>query len=486
MQDFKYQMINKFSSIDNAVSETKKFSDMRGEILLITSSDPVWAKWQSVFEKHEHGDLIDPDTCLPFNCNPRFKAMRPMVREFFRCLQGLSEAEIEKAASHMVHTTPTAKRPWAHPKIVLSKPKKFVPSCYVIKDWTENRKRKKIIMSELQKRVPGSQLMLDGEVQVTHWKAFKDEYKFTSASMAALIRVAGEEFLRLKFVKGGKKLELPEHSDRIFKNFIQEKKIVTFEGDAHFNRVTLDPLKIQGWPGTEARKAIRLKAGDRFPFSIIDFRCIPGGSIEGAMSCPFYEPFIAKFVEYGCPRFREVDIWLWIVEDSKSEQVYELVRKLQPDYAVSKSHYVAAPAEGAYSTGKEKKSKMPKVICLYFVYKAELLGVQNHPITRMQTIFAVPDGTGDSKALYDEAKYAKYPAEELRMEFYLRMMRTLTNRGDCIFNVFGGAKPMYAGLVSSQTHSLGRPTQTISGCGLSVYPYIVWVGRPKLSVVMFI
>jgi hypothetical protein len=137
---------------------------------------------------------------------------------------------------------------------------------------------------------------------------------------------------------------------------------------------------------------------------------------------------------------------------------------LQPEYAVSKSHYIGAPAEGAYTTLKDKKTKVVNVLCLYFVYKAELLKVQNHPITRMDKLFQVPEGLGASKCLYDEAKYANYPLDELRMEFYLRMMRSLTKRGDCIFNIFGGTKPIYAAMVSSlklSARSLGRPTQTM-------------------------
>jgi len=465
VQDFKYQMINKFSSIDVASLKQKNYNDMRGEIYLITSADSVWKKWKTVFEKHDHGDLIDPDTCEPFNHSARFKQMKPLVREFFRTLQGLTETEMEKAASHILHVHPTAKRCWVHPKICFSKPKSFVPSCYLMREWAENRKKKTTIVQELHKLVPEKQLIVDGEVHAEHWAAFKAEYKFTSASMAALIREAGDDFLKSKLVKGGKNRALPEHSAQAFSNFLKEKQMVTFEGDAHFNPVTFEPLKIQGFPGTEARKAIRVKAQDRFPFSIVDFRNIPGGSIEGAMSCPFYEPFLTKFMDYGCPRFREVDIWLWIVEDRKAEQVYEVVRKLQPEYAFSKSHYVAAVAEGAYSTVTDKKTKVVNVLCLYFVYKAELLKMPSHPLFRMEKLFQVPEGMGKSRSLYDEAKYANYPADELRMDFYLRMMRTLTKRGDSIFNVFGGSKPMYAAMVSyalnPSTYSLGRPTQTM-------------------------
>jgi hypothetical protein len=465
VQDFKYQMINKFSSIDNASHKQKKYKELRGEIYLITSSDSVWTKWKTIFELHESGGLVDPDTQKIYKEGKGYTAMKPLVREFFRSLQGLSENDIEKAATHILHKEPTAKRVWPHPKIVFTKPKTFVPSCYTMKEWAENRKKKATIIEELHKLVPEKQLInKDGEIDDARWKAFKAEYKFTSASMAALIREAGEDFLRSKFVKGGKNRALAEHSQRAFLNFIKEKRFVTFEGSAHFNMVTFEPVKIKGWPGPDSRMAIRLKAGDRFPFGIIDFRNIPGNEDEGIMSAPFYAPFWSKFVEYASPRLREVDVWLWIVEDQKAEQVYDIVRKLQPEYAVSKSHYVAAPVEGAYSTLRDPKTKIVNVLCLYFVYKAELLKTPNHPIGRMDRLFQVPEGLGTNKSLYDEAKYANYPTDELRMEFYLRMMRTLTRRGDFIFNIFGGSKPIFAAMVRYN---------------FQCSRFLVWVDRPK-------
>jgi len=449
LQLFRYQMINKFSSIDNSSHRQKKYSELRGEIYLITAPDQVWYKWKAVFEAHEGGDLIDPDTGELFSSSPRYKPLKPLMREFFRTLQGLTETEMEKAATHILHTMPTAKRYWVHPKIVFSKPKTFVPSCYMMKEWAENRKHKTTIVQELHKIVPEKRIFEDGAINEARWRAFKAEFNFTSASMAALIREAGGEFLRSKQVKGGKNRALPEHTITVFNNFIKEKKIVSFEGDAHFNLVQVaSPVKIQGWPGVEARKAIRVNAKDRFPFALMDFRNIPGHTIEGSMSAPFYEYFMPKFAEYGCPRLREVDIWLWIVDDARAEQVYELVRKLQPDYAVSKSHYLAAPAEGAFTSLRDKKTKQVNVLCLYFVYKAALLNEANHPVHRMEKLFSIPEVLGTHKSLYDESKYANYPADELRMEFYIRILRRLTNRGDTIFNIFGGSKPIFAGMVS--------------------------------------
>ena len=187
------------------------------------------------------------------------------------------------------------------------------------------------------------------------------------------------------------------------------------------------------------------------------------------MSSPFYDIFITKFVDYGCPRFREVDIWLWIVEVKKSEQVYEFVRKLQSDYTVSKSHYVATSTEGAYTSLMNKKTKNLSLVCLYFVYKAELLNVPDHPMSRMKSVFSIQEGTPMCDGLSEESKYANYPADEFRMEFYLYLLRTLTKRGDNIFNVFGGTKPMYVAMV---WYTLNQRS------------VVVWVNRPKPYVVV--
>ena len=324
------------------------------------------------------------------------------------------------------------------------------------------RKRKTTIVMELAKLVPDFNIVVKGEVDEANWKTFKQEYKFTSASMAALLREAGEDFLNVKKVKGGRNKDIPDNALRAFNNFIKEKKIVRFEGSAHFNPVTIEPLKIKGWPGAEARMAIRTKAGGRFPFGMIDFRNIPYGSTERAMSGPFYDKFITKFVDYGCPRFREVDIWLWIIETKSQSRCTSLSASCNP-ISVHKAHYVAASTEGAYTSLMNKKTKNLSLVCLYFVYKAEL-NVPYHPMSRMKSVFSIQEGTPMCDGLSEESKYANYPAEEFRMEFYLYLLRTLTKRGDNIFNIFGGTKPMYAAMVC---YTLNQRS------------VVVWVDRPK-------
>jgi hypothetical protein len=103
-----------------------------------------------------------------------------------------------------------------------------------MKEWMKKRKKKTTIVHELHKLVPKKNIFVDGEVHQANCRAFKEENKFTSASMAALIREVGDDFLRSNLVKGGKNRELPEHTTRAFSNFVKEKRIVTFEGGAHY------------------------------------------------------------------------------------------------------------------------------------------------------------------------------------------------------------------------------------------------------------
>ena len=53
------------------------------------------------------------------------------------------------------------------------------------------------------------------------------------------------------------------------------------------------------------------------------------------------------------------------------------------------------------------------------------------------------------KELVEETMYAIYPAYELRMDFYIGVLKALTVMSETVYNVFGGTKFVYAALVSS-------------------------------------
>ena len=68
-------------------------------------------------------------------------------------------------------------------------------------------------------------------------------------------------------------------------------------------------------------------------------------------------------------------------------------------------------------------------------------------MSRMERSSRYRRGSAMCDGLSEESKYANYPTDEFRMEFYLYMLRTLTKRGDSVFNVFGGTKPIHAAMV---------------------------------------
>lgn len=60
----------------------------------------------------------------------------------------------------------------------------------------------------------------------------------------------------------------------------------------------------------------------------------------------------------------------------------------------------------------------------------KLLKCKDNPMSKMDKFFHIPIGIGTQKSLYDMAKYANYHVDELRMDFYLKMMRTLAQLVD--------------------------------------------------------
>ena len=92
---------------------------------------------------------------------------------------------------------------------------------------------------------------------------------------------------------------------------MERKRIVTFEDVARFlcgdNGIGEDHVLQEG--NTMSRAEIR---EDRrvCPFAVINFRGILGASRQGAKGEPFYNPFMAKFMEYKLPVMKELQIWL--------------------------------------------------------------------------------------------------------------------------------------------------------------------------------
>ena len=75
----------------------------------------------------------------------------PLLREFFRSFQGLTESELKRCAVYVIGNTVGRKLPYS--KIFLKRPK-HKPGTYSIKEWHDHRKLKTAAMRELSVLVP--------------------------------------------------------------------------------------------------------------------------------------------------------------------------------------------------------------------------------------------------------------------------------------------------------------------------------------------
>ena len=439
-------MVDKFSSIDMKSTTTKSVLELKGELRLICCNNSTWDLWTQFFDKHSSGDLINPETEEKYSAEKTGECP-PLLREFFRPLQGLTETELQRCAVHCLGNT--AGRTLPYPKIFLKRPK-HKPGTYSIKEWCEHRKLKTAAMRELSNLAPSYGLFeSDGDINWTNWKVFKAGYNINGSAMRSLVKEHAAA-LKLKGNKRTKKSETDPQEVEMYANFLERKRRATFEGVARFCAVTTgrERTTFSKWDGMMTRSEIR---EDRrgCPFALIDFRGIPGAYRQGGKDMPFYEPFMTKFKEYRSPAMREPHVWLWIVEQEKLPVVTDLYEQtVKHEYNIFHSTYVPAKTEGIVAINEARGNKQVGAVSLIFLTLKELRDGRA-PVkanSAFKKIYDIPQP--HPKDLLQETLYTVSPALELRLEFYVSVLRTLAISGETVYNVFGGSKFMYAAMVS--------------------------------------
>ena len=138
----------------------------------------------------------------------------------------------------------------------------------------------------------------DIDINWAKWKEFNVLYNIKGASMHSPVK-EHVSVLKLKGNKISKNLETDSEEQQQYIFFLERKRNTKFEGLARFCMVTmgLERTMFFKWDNTISRAEMR---EDRrgCPFALIDFRRIPGASRQGAKGETFYNPFMAKFIEY--------------------------------------------------------------------------------------------------------------------------------------------------------------------------------------------
>ena len=400
-----------------------------------------------------HGELMNPDTGEKFNEKTNWRPESCLLsREYFKWLGNLTLHDLERLANHILNQS-GEKRKFPYPKVTIRSISSVLESCYSSKDWVERRKRKQLVKKELHNIDPNLGLMnSQGELILEKWKAFKVSHCITSASMNVLLERPGDAyFAAAKQLKSKNKscAQISPGAAEFFQQFSKHKS--GFEKPfawANYRTYNASGNTFGEWPaGTwkgDSKESIKL--------GIIDLRELPGVQdfevAEGTL--PFFFAVLAAMEEKRSPHIGDINNWLIISGCQRHErqqalaytQAHQWFSHLECDLA----EYLPAKFE---RIGDVPAARALKKVLLHFYQNAKV----KRPVSIPMTFNAPPSPVYTKPHGYDELEFRVYPTE-LRMDFYLWLMRKFLKPGESVFSLWGGGKITCAAMVSLESARL--------------------------------
>ena len=179
---------------------------------------------------------------------------------------------------------------------------------------------------------------------------------------------------------------------------------------------------------------------------VMDLRMAPTNSDgDDNLRDPAFFTYIQRMRRMSSPNFSEASIWLWIHEsDVRARQSADFVKRFMPEYESTYSVYRASRNERL----NDAKTCAPPAA----VYLLVLLRRGDDSASRLRqnvkAEFAVPSDVPyySEVGRYNEVKYQVEPSE-LRMEFYLEIMKLFCRAGENFVNIHCGSKCLLAAKV---------------------------------------
>ena len=160
---------------------------------------------------------------------------------------------------------------------------------------------------------------------------------------------------------------------------------------------------------------------------------------------PTFFTYIQRMRRMSKPNFSEASVWLWIHEsDVRAWQLADFMKRFMPEYESTYSMYRSSRNERL----NDAKTRAPPTA----VYLLFLLRCGNDRVSRLRqnvkAEFAVPSDVPyySDVGRYNEVKYRVEPSE-LRMEFYLEIMKLFCRAGENFVGIHCGSKCLLAAKV---------------------------------------
>jgi len=148
-----------------------------------------------VISSNAHGELIDPETLLPFNKRASWKSESGnLTHEFFKWLGNLFYDDMAKLAKYILQID-AGERTQDYSKVTITQVSLVLESCYTCKEWVECQKRKYLVKKEMDHLDPSLGLFnAFKEVNVEKWREFKVSRNITSATMNVFLEQLGNKY----------------------------------------------------------------------------------------------------------------------------------------------------------------------------------------------------------------------------------------------------------------------------------------------------
>jgi hypothetical protein len=426
----------------------KSMTNLHNEIKIITSSDETFELWSELISNYAQGYLIDPDTEKKFKENKNWAPQKDGIlnREFFKWIGNLTEADHRDLCRHMLNKS-GPKRKYPYPKVTMKVTNGVLSSCYTAKEWLERRKRKHILRQELLKIKPSLSFYdKNGEFQKKQWKKFKKDYNVTSATMNVLLETPGDEFYGpAKQTKNRNKSieELSPYAKEFFKLFLKQKKnFMPPRGNVFFRSYDGQGAQLGDWPRSTWEDHV-----EDLKLAIIDFRNIPGFTTvkSSTVQSPFFEEFIQLLCSQSSPGITDPPVWMWICGYKDAEVMvssFANTDRFRSEYEIKYAEYEPSKYERLQDVTISHKLAKERIHLLFLVKK------HLSSTIKIPSLFTFPDTPVYTKPRrYNEIEYRMY-TNELRMEFYMRVLEIICKPMSVICTLFCGTKALCAAVVS--------------------------------------
>jgi hypothetical protein len=446
VQKFTGLIVSRFQNI-NPEKEGAKInmpSDVKNEIKIITLPDAVFKLWDEFLVRHASGDLINPETLITYNLAQSFSPKScSLKREFFKHLGHFTDEDLKIFVQHLLGTTPN--RNLVYPKVSVNKPKMVVINHHTASDWVERRKRKKVIIKELEYVRPSLDFLKpDMNVRNLRWRVWKKEHRFSSATWDYLLSAPPAAYFTKRLTNEG----IHKHADdfvekfpdlpHMFKSFLRSKNRLQERGGG-VQILGLDSVSMSIVTSTSTEFSGHRSLG----FAIMDLREAPKHK-EWQGGLPPVLPFLEKLKSMTNPSMKDPNVWLWITEPGVDDTtVVSFISEEYDGYDHVRSVYKPCKGERLYDV--TTRTTAPDVI-LHFMFKKgdNMNSHWRDNVKKEYTAPNIPYYTDPTKN--HEAKWRQF-SSELRMEFYLDLLQEYAAPGENFVGIFTGVKCMLAAKV---------------------------------------